>query len=895
MTSAGSLSRPPSGSDVDVRAAELHALATLLAADARLVTLVGPVGVGKSWVAARAAANAVAAGVVTATDAGEPWLSVDLEGAASLDDVLACVAGALGLAARDATDPARERRRIAAALEQRGDVLLVLDGADDALEALRSPWLDEVLRATEAQVIVTARARLGVAAEHVVAIEPLAVPTGSELDAPAARFFLERVRARVPTYAPSPAEVPVVAELVRELDGLPLAMALAAPRLALMGVLPLLHRLRSSRSILRGKTPSASPRHQSFDAALEGSWQALQPWEQAALVGLTAFATFDVESAEATLDLSAHASPAIVDVLEALRDRSLLADAGSEGGAVRWRVLASVADFVRRRAGPASVAEARDRHARCFGERAHRWCEALEGPASRDALAAIDRERDNLMFAIRRALVAGPMTVREAEPALWSLLALAPGLEPHPTLAAHAPILEGVLQATQKSGADPTLLARAFGLRSVFRRRAGDLAGATRDLDRALRLAQSLGATTLDAALHGELAMVVEASGDLDGAAAQARDAVARFGALGMWSDEARALLVLARLEGTRGDAKRAKAVALRALALSEAHGLVREEARARVTLAGAAIDLGASDEARAALVRARAIDPRLRAACDELEARARHDEGELSRAAELYAASASTARREGLVAEETRALLGSALIALERRSFAEAYAHLTVAIEIADAGAKVADAGTSSALLRALLSTVATLDADAGTPTGAARSAPCGPIDRAVVTFLASAPTALEAAREALLAAWPESARARLIARAVERAHAAPGAPTKLPAHALIVGTGARWFRLPGAEPVSLERRRPLAAMLEHLAIARAERPGVSVSSSDLTTAAWPGERMLAAAAAHRVRVAISTLRKLGLRERLVTTPEGYALDSSVPLHRAADPPSLS
>src|SRR5581483_7292533 len=98
----------------------------------------------------------------------------------------------------------------------------------------------------------------------------------------------------------SPAEAPLLAEIVRELDGLPLALELAAPRLAVMGPAPLLHRLRSSRSVLRAG--AATDRHRSFDAALEGSWLALTQWERAALTSLAAFASFEIDDAEAVID-----------------------------------------------------------------------------------------------------------------------------------------------------------------------------------------------------------------------------------------------------------------------------------------------------------------------------------------------------------------------------------------------------------------------------------------------------------------------------------------------------------------------------------------------------------------------------------------------------------------
>jgi hypothetical protein len=102
-------------------------------------------------------------------------------------------------------------------------------------------------------------------------------------------------------------------------------------------------------------------------------------------------------------------------------------------------------------------------------------------------------------------------------------------------------------------------------------------------------------------------------------------------------------------------------------------------------------------------------------------------------------------------------------------------------------------------------------------------------------------------------------------------------------PESALLVGERGEWFRPPHGERVGLERRKSLALLLDRLAAA----PGASLDASALFSAAWPGERAIASAAAHRVRVGIATLRKLGLRDLVVTTPAGYALSANCQLLR--------
>jgi hypothetical protein len=104
------------------------------------------------------------------------------------------------------------------------------------------------------------------------------------------------------------------------------------------------------------------------------------------------------------------------------------------------------------------------------------------------------------------------------------------------------------------------------------------------------------------------------------------------------------------------------------------------------------------------------------------------------------------------------------------------------------------------------------------------------------------------------------------------------PSAPLPAPS-ALVVARSGQWFRAPHGERTSLDRRRPLALLLRRLAAERSETPGRALGWDTLLEAGWPGERVLAEAGAHRVRVAISTLRKLGLRDLLLTEPDGYLL----------------
>ena len=115
-----------------------------------------------------------------------------------------------------------------------------------------------------------------------------------------------------------------------------------------------------------------------------------------------------------------------------------------------------------------------------------------------------------------------------------------------------------------------------------------------------------------------------------------------------------------------------------------------------------------------------------------------------------------------------------------------------------------------------------------------------------------------------------------------------APGTPrsARAPADALVVGEAGSWFRPPNGARVGLERRKNLARLLDRLATTQGG--GAPITSAALFEIAWPGEKALPHAAAHRVRVAVATLRKMGLAEAIATKGTGYAIADGVVIIRA-------
>ena len=290
------------------RASELRALADRLDGGARLVTVLGPGGTGKTRLARRYAWT---------------WLGdwpggvffCDLSEARTLDAIHYAVGAALEVPLGRGDVGAQLGHAIAG----RGPCLVILDNFEQVVEhaaATVGAWLD---RADDAAFIVTSRERLHVRGEEVFPVEPLPVA------ADAIELFAMRARAQRPDFAVTDANRTDVAEVVRMLDGLPLAIELAAARIRLLSPSQLVARMRDRFTILAGARGVAA-RQATLRAAIDWSWELLSPWEQGAFAQCAVFdGGFTLEAAEAVLDLAPwRDAPPPMDVVQALCDKSLL-------------------------------------------------------------------------------------------------------------------------------------------------------------------------------------------------------------------------------------------------------------------------------------------------------------------------------------------------------------------------------------------------------------------------------------------------------------------------------------------------------------------------------------------------------------------------------------------
>ncbi|MFW5739789.1 MAG: hypothetical protein ACOC1F_05425, partial [Myxococcota bacterium] len=372
------------------------------------------------------------------------------------------------------------------------------------------------------------------------------------------------------------------------------------------------------------------------------------------------------------------------------------------------------------------------------------------------------------------------------------------------------------------------------------------------------------------------IARVLSSREEIDEARTHLHHAMSAFQAAGMPSGEAATWLAFAETEALHAQHEAAVPLVERAIAWFERLGDPDGEALARCACTRIQLDLGGDGAVAEQIAAIRRLPlskqhPAVLEA-DLLHAVAAHQAGNAN--ADAYTAVELAARHQGTAPIESEALAFQALARAQSRQFGQAHALFRAAL---DAGLR------RNAQLWAAIA--AAFDA---------RVAPSAPIALscsrsaqrqgavAALLSLAATPSQWAQTRQELMREGAKSVVLRLAIRALDQT-GMTHTPAAIPNDALAVGQHGGWFRMPGGEVVSLERRRPLARLLARLVQARCEERDEALSWDALQKAGWPGERIMATAGAHRVRVGISTLRKLGLRDAVQTTPDGYKLSSAL------------
>ncbi|MBB4772123.1 BTAD domain-containing putative transcriptional regulator [Actinomadura livida] len=343
--------------------------------EGRLVTLVGAGGAGKTRLATTVATE------LAGRFPGGVWV-VELAPVDDPGEVPRAVAGVLGL--RDGTT-------LAEALSA-DETLIVLDNCEHVVEAAARLAGELLGTCPSLRVLATSRERLGVDGEALCPVPPLDDPA-------AAALFAERAAAVRPGFTGDPA---TVAEICRRLDGLPLAIELAAARMRSMPLDQLAARLGDRFRLLNGGDRTALARHRTLRAVVAWSWNLLDDAERRFAERLAEF------PGTITPDTAARVTgrPDALDVLDSLADRSLLQ--AVEGAEPRFRMLETIREYGRERLAEAGgTGRVRAAHAACFLELAERAEPHLRRPEQLEWIPRLAAERDNLLAALQFATERG--------------------------------------------------------------------------------------------------------------------------------------------------------------------------------------------------------------------------------------------------------------------------------------------------------------------------------------------------------------------------------------------------------------------------------------------------------------------------------------------------------
>ncbi len=532
------------------RIEELNRLDGLLSRGARLVSIVGAGGSGKTRLVAE----------YVLRESGEPVVWVELAGVSREHELLLAMAFALGLSERDASHDRIERR-----LAERPSGLVVLDGFDrlipDGVPAL-SRWVERVSRS---QLVVTSRMHLPIATETTIELGGLALDEALELF----ELHLRRLAPSAPPLAPS-----LLEQLVTSLDGNPVALALTASRVAEDGLSSVMERIARSTRMLDSHDSHGDGA--SLRTALDASFHLLSPVQQHLVVSLAVFDTFDVAAVEALLEAPREREIG-AQVAHLARDGILRIAAHPDQLAVpRYSLEDAVRSFAERELTVRGDRDALElRHGAYYANEAKKCVELLRADPARETWRELLAERGNFFLVGRRAL--------RQHTELWLGLGLrvmsayASAALERSSDRAHVPLLAALVARGEELDAPngavhaEALLAHAEAVASR------DEARAERDLTRALEVATRAASPSIRARVHASRAELRVRGGRAALAIEDARQAAVLAERLVSAPELEAALLALVRAHAVAGDlleAEQALVLAQRiAGARDDAHG----------------------------------------------------------------------------------------------------------------------------------------------------------------------------------------------------------------------------------------------------------------------------------------------------------------------------------
>jgi diguanylate cyclase (GGDEF)-like protein len=605
----------------------------------RLVTLVGPGGIGKTRLSLSAATD-------VADEFHDGVVFVPLADTNTPDEVVSAVAGALHV------DEVPGQPLLEGVTEHLADanLLLVLDNLEQVVSA--APLIGQLINdAPDLVVLATSREPLSVYGEHVYRVPPLplpdlhALPHGADGVAvalsrsPAVALFDQRARAAGGAFVLCADTLPSVAELCRLLDGLPLAIELAAARTDAMDVVDLLQDLRRHLDALGGGPADRPERQQTLRGAIDWSYELLdldarRLFEATAVFtgGCTVPAALAVADPDSALDDAEARLKELAGRLDSLAAKSLLVCDTDPDGELRYRMLETIRAYAAARLTERDATTVRDRHRGYFLGLADAAADGMSGPQQTEWVERIDRDHANLRAAAGWSLEsADPSSAGRICLGLWRYwrngnhigdgrqwLDRVLSADPGPTGRERAALLypAAVLAATQDdddsatrygmecltladAAGDRQTTAQARNILGVAALRVGRFAEATEHFGFGLEVWRELGQPQGMAMALGNLAKVFLRQGQIDAAADHIQQCLALERAAGNSSGVLLGLECLGEIMLARGDSTGAREAAGEALALSRELGDVFGEAMALHQCGLAARSAGDTDEAR--------------------------------------------------------------------------------------------------------------------------------------------------------------------------------------------------------------------------------------------------------------------------------------------------------
>ena len=396
------------------REAELRALRALVDDNNRLITLIGPGGMGKTRLALQAAADQI--------DRFDDGLFfIDLAPEREPNGVFSAIVRAIGLHGVGDAPPLDGLKTGLAGKR----MLLLLDNLEQAISC--APGLAELLEACAGiTALVTSREALHVRGEQLFAVQALSLPSPTEpltvesaLQSEAVRLFVERAVETRPDFTITDDNVSAIVSICRNVDGLPLALELAAARLKLFSATELDKRLEHRLDLLRGGPRDLPDRQRTLRNAIEWSYELLSPGERLLYAVLGSFSGARLDDVEeVTEKIKALSAIDVVDGMQSLVDKSLLRSIDTTGGKRWFSMLQTIRDYANERLNehPELCDEVRRRHAEHFAVMARDLRPALRGPDRNAVLAELSQQLGNLRRAWRYWLEANNI------PRLYDLL-----------------------------------------------------------------------------------------------------------------------------------------------------------------------------------------------------------------------------------------------------------------------------------------------------------------------------------------------------------------------------------------------------------------------------------------------------------------------------------------